>query len=136
VNPLAEGRLLIDLTWVRLVADEDTPIELATLDGRLIGLAPGTSALPERGVLFGVPGWSRQVQGQEWQWEWVMTGAVDRLAQFVDSIPGAGGWKDAGARTTYLSAARTLRNAGIPVDQIRARLPALYSAAVTNQAAQ
>jgi hypothetical protein len=120
--------------WVTLAADADTPVPPPRPAGTLIGV-PAGEVIPPRGFLAGIPGWGRGVPRT------IVLGftppptQADKLQQFVDSVPGPGGWHDAAARATWEQAVVFLGNQGLTRNAIRTQVPALYAAAVANYSA-
>jgi hypothetical protein len=116
-------------TFVTIASDTDSDAVLTSAwAGKVVALTDGYD-LPERGSLIGIPGWRR---GAAPDLQWVISGPTNIVDQFIDSIPGAGGWRDQVAREGYKTTAQQLANLGVPRTAIRTRLPQLYAWAVSN----
>lgn len=119
---------IADLTFITMVGDVDTPLELRTHIGKVVGV-PDSTALSNATKLYGLPGRARQQLGV---WEWVLGTEQDRLATLIDSIPG-GSWASAEARQTYVQLGRQLTQRGITVAQARTALTNAYNAALLDK---
>lgn len=117
-----------DLTQVTFVWDAalGSPTELSKWSGLVAAVPPEYLPLPDRGVLFGLRGYSRTDGAGGLQW--VLQGDVDPLDQFVDSLTGRGGWTNLTARTAVKTMIGRLFNAGIPRGTIASQFPQLYAA--------
>jgi hypothetical protein len=119
-----------ELTWVTFATDSDTPPEMSTYGGRIVGVPPGTPLPTDgTGTLFGVPGYARAAPGG---WQWVIQPAQDPLLRFINRIPGAAGWNSQDSRNTWRRVFRRLRESGVPGQDLQAMASDLYAAAVTN----
>jgi hypothetical protein len=121
---------LADLVWVKFVADANTPPANVQYDGRLVGVPPGVE-VPSVGQILGIDG-RRRPGTSPITYEWLMTGPIDKVAEFVDTIPGAGGWTVAASRDFWVQAANALLAQGISGSALQTNLPQLYSTAITN----
>lgn len=123
-----------ELLPVTLVADADTPVELASHAGRTLGLEP-TTDLPTdgSGVLLGkFPGYARNTGAG---WEWVIGPAQDPLLRAINRLPGTAGWTDLEARRVWRQRFRQMRENGVPSTLLQQWAPELYAAAVANHIA-
>lgn len=119
---------IADLTFITMVGDVDTPVELRPSIGKVVGI-PSANGLSNATKLYGLPGRARQQLGE---WQWVLGTEQDRLATLIDSIPG-GSWASAEARQTYVQLGRQLTQRGITVAQARTALTNAYNAAVLDK---
>lgn len=121
--------------WFTLVSDADTPALLTQYAGRIVGIPEGKT-LPDVDTLIiqgaSVPGFRRNGPSGL---EWMMRGPQDPDAQFVNTIPGPGGWTRPESKATYMQTGKALREFGVPSPQLRTGLKQLYDAAVSNHVA-
>jgi hypothetical protein len=103
---------------------DGSPPELAAYANIIVGVPPSYIPLPARGKLFGVNGFSRQVDGA---WQWVLQGAINPVESFVDSLTGRGGWLVPAARADIILLCQQLLSQGIPSGTIVTRIPVVYS---------
>jgi hypothetical protein len=61
-------------------------------------------------------------------WEWVLTGDIDPVDQFVDSLTGRPGWLVPGSRAVLKTMVQRLFSAGIPRATIATQVPQMYQA--------
>lgn len=133
---------MTDLSYLIMVADQDTPSAVASNAGRIVGIPLGYvpflgSGPDNTGTLLGVNGYPRAAilpTTPAGVTEFLMTPALDNTTKTaIDSIPLPGIWKDATAKQTYQNAARQLiRTFNVPAATVRTALQNLYTAAVTN----
>lgn len=115
-----------ELIPVTLIYDPNlgAPIETQPLGGKVLLVPPTLIPPPQRGVLYGQRGYSRQVGGA---WEWVMIGDTDPVEAFVDTLAGGGHWRVAAARADMVLFCQQLLRLGIPSGTIAARIPQIVS---------
>jgi hypothetical protein len=123
-------------TWVRLVADANTPAGQLQYDNWRIAVPP-TTQLPtglDSIVVSGVTlwGYARTVSGQV---EWVMQPAANPIVIAVNAIPGAGGWTSLAARQEYYDIGLALLQLGVPGADLAPGLKRLHDAALANRQA-
>lgn len=126
---------IADLVPVVMIYDVSlgSPPESQPYANQVLLLPPEFFPLPDRGVVLGQPGFSRQASAQ---WQWVMTGITDPVDQFVDSLTGRGAWTNQSARTVVKTMVQRLFTAGIPRSTISSQLPAFYQAVATEVLAE
>lgn len=126
-------------TWIKTVADGQTPGDLAQYANRYPSVAEGVQMPPlgTRGIIIvsgvSLPGYLRQ--GAE-GYEWVIQPLVDPLDAVVDALPGPVGWSDTPSRDVWRNIARALRGYGVGYGDLGYGLPALYNAAKVNLLAE
>lgn len=122
---------ITNLIPVRLVWDAalGSPPEVQGYGGAIVAVPPEATPLPIRGSLFGLRGYSRQVQPSvPIPWEWVLQGDVDPVDQFVDGLTGRpDGWVNQTAREFVKTTLYQLASAGIPRATLAERFPLLFS---------
>jgi hypothetical protein len=126
-----------DLVPVFIIWDAalGSPADLQKYAGMVVSVPPDRIPLPQRGLLFGVRGYSRQGVGG--RWEWVLQGDVDPVDAWVDTLTGRpGGWVDQSARATVKLMAQRLYSAGLPRATIVSQFPQLVSAIATEVRAE
>ena len=99
------------VTWLTAVADANTPPELLTYVGKIVGIPKSVGAglaNGDPGIIFGVPGRARNNSGA---WEWVM-GTVDLVTLAVVGLM-PGGWTKPAARDQVVAIAREMLRRGI-----------------------
>jgi hypothetical protein len=101
-----------------------------------VGIPPSYLPLPTRGTLFGIKGYSRQVNDQAWKWEWILQGDADPVDSFVDGLSPAGHWKNLQARDVVKTMIQRLFSAGIPRETIATQIPQFINAIVTEYVAE
>lgn len=124
---------------VFLVADADTPTNLAQWAGRTVSI-PIDARLPELGkpdYLTGGPIGTAKLWGflrrdVDNHLQWVMRAPINPVVTAVDSIPTAGAWTDQDARTTYLTVFHQMQGLGVSLIPIRTAEKALYDAAIAD----
>jgi hypothetical protein len=123
---------ITELIPVRLVWDAalGSPPEVQSYGGAIVAVPPEAIPLPQRGRLFGLRGYSRQVQpATPIPWEWVLQGDVDPVDQFVNGLTGRpDGWVDQAAREFVKTVLYQLASAGIPRQTLAERFPLLFNA--------
>ncbi len=131
---------ITELIPVRLVWDPalGSPPEMEGYGGAIVAVPPEAIPLVQRGFLFGLRGYSRQVQpAVPIPWEWVLQGDVDPVDQFVDSLTGRpDGWVNQQAREFVKTVLYQLASAGIPRATLAERFPLLYTAIKTEVLAE
>lgn len=115
-----------DLIMVKVIYSppDGSPPESAQYANAIVGIPPNYLPLPARGKLFGVNGFSRQVEGQ---WQWVLQGAINPVESFVDGLTGLGHWLVPASRADIILLCQQLLGLGIPSGTIAARIPVIYS---------
>lgn len=115
-----------DLIMVHVIYSpaDGSPPETAQYADAIVGVPPNYIPLPARGQLFGVNGYSRQVNGQ---WQWVLQGTPNPVNSFVDSLTGLGLWKVTASRDDIRLLCQQLLGLGIPSGTIAARIPQIYA---------
>src|SRR5688572_21208780 len=126
------------LTWVAMVADDDTPAESLPLNGRIVGLRPadiaGMGSGPDNpGELGGVRGFPRT--GGPTGTEFLMTPKIPAaiVAAFT-TIPGPQGWLVPASRQAFATVGRALIDThDLPPSLVLGALGDLYAAAVAER---
>lgn len=130
--------VLADLVSVTLIYDASlgSPPETQPFGGKAVAVPPSAIPLPQRGVLLGQPGFSRQQVVPDpanpdatiVRWEWVMQGATDPVDTFVDSLTGRPGWVVPASRAVMKTLVQRLFSAGIPRATIAQQVPLMFDA--------
>ncbi len=133
-----------DLVEVTFVYDPElgSPKGAEKHGGKKFGVPKSRIPLPQRGVLFGQPGYSRQQivpdptpdvpDNTAMRWEWVLQGDTDPVDEFVDGLTGRPGWVVPQSRQVIVGLVRQLFSAGIPRRTIARDVPRMF-AAVANE---
>lgn len=103
---------------------DGSPPELAQYGGAIVSVPPSYIPLTPRGTLFGIHGFSRQVNGQ---WQWVLQGDANPVEAFVDTLTGLGHWVVPASRADIILLCQQLLGLGIPSSTISARIPTVYN---------
>lgn len=123
---------LVKVTAVYSPSDGSPP-ETQQYGGVIVAVPPNYLPLPARGKLFGINGYSRQVEGA---WQWVLQGDTNQVDSFVDSLAGGGHWKVPAARADMVVFCQQLLGLGIPSATIAARLPQIVGSIVAEVQAE
>lgn len=112
---------------------DGSPPELAQYGGAIVSVPPSYIPLTPRGTLFGINGFSRQVNGQ---WQWVLQGTANPVEAFVDTLTGQGHWDVPASRADLVLLCQQLLGLGIPSGTIAARIPTIYNSIATEVRAE
>lgn len=120
--------------WIRAIADEGTPAELAPYSNRYLAIREEADLPPvgTRGIVVvngvSVPGYLRNKDGE---WQWVITAQQDPMEPLVIGLPGANGWVNQQAGMVWYNIGMSLRGAGISGPDIAYGFAQLFNAART-----
>jgi hypothetical protein len=123
--------------WLKLVADETTPADLAGYAGvRILLSETQAAAFPAEGVhdtfeVLGAHLYGYVRPGQD-GYEWVMQSTPDPLVVAVTGIAGAQGWTNTAAGQVYVNLGRELLARGNSIAEVVYALTQLYNAARAN----
>lgn len=119
----ASDLIMVHVTYS---AADGSPAEMQAMATAVpvVGIPPNYLPLPARGKLFGVNGFSRQVNGE---WQWVLQGEINPVESFVDSLAGGGHWEVTTARADMILFCQQLLGLGIPSGTIAGRLPQIVA---------
>lgn len=134
---------IVDLVWIRLIADANTPADVRQYHNKEIGLPSAAlagmgSSDQNPGVLAGIWGWRRDPVTPGVAAEWVMAPRIPAptVTQFM-TIPGPEGWIRPESRQAFQGIGVTMINdLNVPPGDAVQALRDLYQAAIAEGVAR